>query len=813
MPPINDNLANAIILTGTSATVSGDNTNATLEALEIFYHRDDGTGDVWYKWVAEFTGTLAVTITAPTIGQECDIRTGTGYPDFGFVGGAFASAGTSVTVNISVTQGLNYFFQISYFSPDIGSPFTLAIAKVSVPANDNFTQAQSITSSFSLSGNNTLATVEIGEPSSHYFTMWYNFNSSFDGTLNLSVDSGMKFSIYLGDELNQLTPVTPINGSVYPIISFLNYKIVVYAQDSFSYGSFNFTGAFTAVTRPVNDLFASSIELTGDSFNVSGDNSLARLQLYEDPTNYFSLWYSYTPTENGALTLIAVSGIPLTFKVYGGASMQDATLVSSSNDSILLPVQDGITYSIAVCSQDASTYGAFTFSGTFQNDLPFQYASGTHGITPSFPQRCSVRESGGRIWIGSPRNGIGVGVLLSYSDNNGTTWTSANYADTSINDVGRQWTGLFFDSGENLIFGYTTGTFSNNFRVIKRDKAAGTFTVYNQSIQGGTGGSLTSYIPHVHADQDDSGYIHIIRNVLTNYSTTTGPGGVVVVEGAYNLYYFNFKDGTFSSEQQLTNYSGYTTGIGDYQDTVNPENIYDGGHGNHEQFPHIIWDGTQLNVFWSTRKYTYTGTSGGNNVGTTVRQLMYNVLTTGLDLVYSAHQWVTGRAYKVGYAVFETGSYYICNTAHTSTVFSTDAANWSIFSHPVSPTVFYQSSLSNNVPYTSSLATLFGVQAIRSNGTHLYFIFITNVKGTLTYYLYEDYVDITPKSGEWGDWMYPDYFDLATNDDLILYGYDNRIFAGRPTVVCRRSGEWKSEHTDSRNALVAGHTYNFAKIQ
>lgn len=44
--PANDNLADAVLLTGTSGSVTGDTTEATVETSEYFY----GYHSVWYKW-------------------------------------------------------------------------------------------------------------------------------------------------------------------------------------------------------------------------------------------------------------------------------------------------------------------------------------------------------------------------------------------------------------------------------------------------------------------------------------------------------------------------------------------------------------------------------------------------------------------------------------------------------------------------------------------------------------------------------------------------------------------------------------------
>ena len=73
---------------------------------------------------------------------------------------------------------------------------------MTTPVNDNFTQAQSITyASFPINANNSQATTEVGEPTSHYNSMWYTLTSPNDGLLNLTINSGFGIGVYTNNVL------------------------------------------------------------------------------------------------------------------------------------------------------------------------------------------------------------------------------------------------------------------------------------------------------------------------------------------------------------------------------------------------------------------------------------------------------------------------------------------------------------------------------------------------------------------------------------------------------------------------------------
>jgi len=58
--PINDYFANATVLTGSSLTVTGSNSNASKEQGEPNHGGNTGGRSVWYTWTAPTSGTVTI---------------------------------------------------------------------------------------------------------------------------------------------------------------------------------------------------------------------------------------------------------------------------------------------------------------------------------------------------------------------------------------------------------------------------------------------------------------------------------------------------------------------------------------------------------------------------------------------------------------------------------------------------------------------------------------------------------------------------------------------------------------------------------
>lgn len=104
--PVNDNFANATVLSGTNPGASGTLTDSTLESGEYSWlGMGLEQGSVWYRWTAPSTGDLEfVSLTGP---YYVDIQTGSSVNN---TQGLWMSAFSGTTHE--VTAGVEYRFRV-----------------------------------------------------------------------------------------------------------------------------------------------------------------------------------------------------------------------------------------------------------------------------------------------------------------------------------------------------------------------------------------------------------------------------------------------------------------------------------------------------------------------------------------------------------------------------------------------------------------------------------------------------------------------------------------------------------------------------
>ena len=651
------------------------------------------------------------------------------------------------------------------------------------PINDNFTQAQSIAiASFPINADNSQATTEVGEPTSHYNSLWYNFTSPNDGTLNLTIGSAFEIAVYTNNILQELNPVTPLTGSgnniTVPILNSLAYSIVVYSVTNSVTGAFTLSANFTQIAYPSNDNFANAIALLGTTFIQSSDNTLATIELYEPYNNYFSLWYSFTPSMTGYFTLAQSAGIALNFSIFNGTDMENAIQITSSQSSIALGMTAGITYYIAVSSQNSTTYGKFSFAGTIVNQFPLNYigpqSSPALAYNSSGLKSTVVDPSNGRIYVAS----LSSSIVINYSDTNGNSWAvdrTITFANPPYFQISQgNGIGLFIDENGNLVVTFITNDGSSNFyfNASVRNKGNGMWTDYTSPAISvvATGYSFSSDFC-----QGNDGMIHCVMSAPTAYRIAD-----FFNLANRNLMYSNFKDGSFSTPFELTQYS-YNQNAGFRSTQL------------------VNWQGG-IFIFWrvDTDATNYNGPLKYCQINPS------NLLV--MDAVFASTAWVTARAYHVGDIVVENNILYICAMAHNSGIFATDLANgdWTVLSSYVTPTEL--PALVNQDVYN-----------VKSDGVNLYFM-AKNGGGTQGDQppIYQNFLDVSPYAHPfWVGGMSIDAFEIAMNGDMVVYGaYVN----GPGLVVMRIGGVWQTGNEGNGlsgydNAdFVSGHTYNFSEL-
>jgi len=249
------------------------------------------------------------------------------------------------------------------------------------PANDNFTNAESITSlPFNATVNITDATTESNEPQNCYSvpnTVWY----SFTPTASALVKADMAGSSFSDTIFNIYQGVSPgINGLSFQQCAYYGNSTTFSVQSGVTYyiqaGSINNSEGdlhlnLQEIPRPANDDFSSAKAVGLLPFSASLDNTNATTEPGEPQACYYSpntVWYSFTATAN-ALVKADMQGSSFGDTIlnvyqatgpgiYGLSYMQCAYFGNSATFN----VQAGTTYYI----QAGSIYGS---SGNLQLNM------------------------------------------------------------------------------------------------------------------------------------------------------------------------------------------------------------------------------------------------------------------------------------------------------------------------------------------------------------------------------------------------------------------------------------------------------------
>jgi len=185
-PPLNDDYANALPITGTDFTLEATNIDATREnGLPI----DNGTAaaSVWWRWAAPHSGTFLISLTStqswffPVIDMYSVTNPGIPYPD-----------SYQQRLVVSATAGQQFDLRVAGSGGGMGV-FSLSISNLLAPANDNFAAAAFINGfPASVSGSPLGATTEPLEPE-HVFggpvaSVWYRWIAPSNTIVTLEIN-------------------------------------------------------------------------------------------------------------------------------------------------------------------------------------------------------------------------------------------------------------------------------------------------------------------------------------------------------------------------------------------------------------------------------------------------------------------------------------------------------------------------------------------------------------------------------------------------------------------------------------------------
>ena len=339
--PSNDFYANRTILTGTSVTVYGDNTGATIEPGEEIqggFLEDT----VWYGWTAPAAGelywagytlsnnyVLNVNLYVDTNGGITALTPATAAPDGGYI----VSAGETLAIQVGTV--------VFFGNGGQTGPFSLGLSENIVPTtstNDDFTNSAIMAPfGYRFSGFINGATVETNEPlpdPSVTQTLWWTFQPTNDGILSVGLsasDFSPWLTVYAGTNLASLTPVAEAASDIYRLQAgqFYAIQLAAPALPEFT-GSFTFGANFTPQELMNNDMFTNAEPLSGLSVAYLGDFSAATSEPgepFNGATN--TIWVSWVAPYNGR----AQYSIPSRQQygtVYTGASVSNLQAVPAN---------------------------------------------------------------------------------------------------------------------------------------------------------------------------------------------------------------------------------------------------------------------------------------------------------------------------------------------------------------------------------------------------------------------------------------------------------------------------------------------------
>jgi outer membrane protein assembly factor BamB/subtilisin family serine protease len=220
--PLNDDFATRAQLSGPNVRVRSSNVGATREtaAGEPLHAGVTGGASLWWTWTAPSSSTVAFDTSGSSFDTVLALYTGSSLSTLQSVASnddASASVTTS-RVLINVTAGTTY--QIAVDGKN-GATGTVALQIGTVPANDNFANAQVVSGvSFVTSGFTSNATSETGEPNptgaSNGHTVWYQWTAPTTGHYALAAfatQTDAVAAVYTGTALGNLTAVASNDNS------------------------------------------------------------------------------------------------------------------------------------------------------------------------------------------------------------------------------------------------------------------------------------------------------------------------------------------------------------------------------------------------------------------------------------------------------------------------------------------------------------------------------------------------------------------------------------------------------------------------
>ena len=363
--PSNDNFASAISVFANpayTASVSGNNLNATQESGEPLNTSGSGGHSVWWSWTAPTSGTATIDTYGSDYDTTLGVYTGSAVNSLTQIAANDDNGGTlQSAVSFSCVGGTTYYISVNGYTINEGA-ITLHVAMTTPPPyNDNFANAIPVYSTAAATetytGTNFGATQESGEPlntttgfGSGGHSVWWSWTAPGTGTATIDT-YGSNFDttlgVYTGSAVNALTQVAAdddAGGTLQSAVSFSAVAGTTYyiSVNGYYYneGSINLDVA-EAVAPPGNDAFVNryTISASPGAPGTATGNNAAATQESGEPLNTggsggHSIWWTWTASVSTSVTIDTYgSNFDTTLGVYTGSAANALTLVAADDDS------------------------------------------------------------------------------------------------------------------------------------------------------------------------------------------------------------------------------------------------------------------------------------------------------------------------------------------------------------------------------------------------------------------------------------------------------------------------------------------------
>lgn len=359
--PANDNFADAITISGSAITVTGNTSTATEELFEPDTWGNLGGKSVWYKWVAPIDGSVTLVSNA-SFAPIIEVYDGTGVTDISQLvvsaNSPLASTslvyfgGSTTNVSFAATGGVLYYIKVETFLGDansIGGYFSLSLQESSTGLSDSFDSSTPLFGdSLVITGNNIAATAEAFEPNHGKRvaskSVWAQWTASAHGRVSIST-SGSAFdtllSVYKSNipnptiqdirsisENDNETFLVTTSATSFDVDAGVTYYIAIdgaYAQSGYISLSLDFKATAPGVSKPQDQI-------------VLGGNT-ASFTVVADGTGTLSYQWQRSPAGSKTWTNLAdgvISNPRATDNgvTYGGSATDTLTVTTTADQSV-----------------------------------------------------------------------------------------------------------------------------------------------------------------------------------------------------------------------------------------------------------------------------------------------------------------------------------------------------------------------------------------------------------------------------------------------------------------------------------------------